>query len=42
MLTGPVRALSVNDSLDGEDVVPGFSYSVAELFRDPLGREPEE
>ncbi len=36
VLTGPVRALTTSDSLDGEDVVPGFSYPVAELFRDPL------
>ena len=25
-------ALTVEDRLDGEDVVPGFSYPVAELF----------
>jgi Uma2 family endonuclease len=42
VLTGPVRALTMNDSLDGEDVVPGFSFPVAELFRDPLVPEPEE
>jgi hypothetical protein len=34
-----VRALSTNDSLDGEDVIPGFSYPVAEVFRDPLAPE---
>ena len=27
-----VRVLSVNDRLDGEDVVPGFSIAVAEIF----------
>jgi Uma2 family endonuclease len=42
VLTGPVRALTVNDSLDGEDVIPGFSYPVADLFRDPLAPEHEE
>ena len=33
--TGPVAALRRSDSLDGEDVVPGFSYPVEELFADP-------
>jgi Uma2 family endonuclease len=42
VVTGPVRALTMNDSLDGEDVIPGFSYPVAELFRDPLAPEHEE
>jgi Uma2 family endonuclease len=28
----PVRELSENDSLDGEDVLPGFSLSLAALF----------
>lgn len=37
MLTGPVRSLGSSDALDGEDVIPGFSYSVAALFADPLG-----
>jgi len=37
---GPVRVLTANDSLEGEEVIPGFSYPVAELFRDPL--QPEE
>ncbi len=41
-LTGPVRALTLNDSLDGEDAMPGFSFPVAELFRDPLAPEHEE
>lgn len=41
VLTGPVRALTTSDNLDGEDVVPGFSYPVAELFRDPLAPEGE-
>ena len=39
VLTGPVRALSMSGSLDGEDVIPGFSYPVAEVFRDPLAPE---
>jgi Uma2 family endonuclease len=42
VLTGPVRALTTNDSLNGEDVIPGFSYPVADLFRDPLAPEQEE
>jgi Uma2 family endonuclease len=29
----PVRILTVGDTLDGEDVVPGFTYPVADLFR---------
>lgn len=36
VLTGPVSTLGSNDTLDGEDVVPGFLYGVAELFTDPL------
>jgi hypothetical protein len=28
----PVRTLGVSDALDGEDVVPGFTYLVAALF----------
>lgn len=39
-LTGPSAALTVNDSLDGEDVVPGFSYPLGSLFADPLSTEP--
>ena len=43
VLTGPARTLNISDALDGEDVIPGFSYPVAELFRDPLASdEPEE
>jgi Uma2 family endonuclease len=34
---GPAAVLDVGDPLDGEDVVPGFSYPVAEVFADPLG-----
>jgi Uma2 family endonuclease len=33
---GPVVALSGSDTLDGEDVVPGYSYPVASVFADPL------
>jgi len=36
VVTGPVEALSKSDTLDGEDVVPGYSYAIAELFADPL------
>jgi Uma2 family endonuclease len=43
VLTAPVRVLGMGDSLDGEDVIPGFTYPVAELFRDPLApEEPEQ
>lgn len=28
----PVKVLTVNDLLDGEDIVPGFKYSIAKLF----------
>ena len=33
---GPVVALSGSDTLDSEDVVPGYSYPVASVFADPL------
>jgi Uma2 family endonuclease len=43
MLIGPVATLWQTERLDGEDVVPGFSYAVAALFADPLAaRAPEE
>jgi hypothetical protein len=29
----PVRVLTENDSLDGEDVVPGWTLPVRDLFR---------
>ena len=35
--SGPAATLGMGDDLDGEDVVPGFSLSVAEVFADPLG-----
>ena len=38
--TGPVRTLNLGNTLDGEEVIPGFSYAVADLFSDPL--RPEE
>lgn len=40
--TGPVRTLNVSGMLDGEDLIPGFSYAVAELFTGPLGPEQEQ
>lgn len=40
IVTGPVRLLGTNDTLDGEDVVPGFAYPIAALFADPI--RPEE
>jgi Uma2 family endonuclease len=33
---GPVATLNIGDALDGEDVLPGFSYAVAAVFTDPL------
>ena len=36
VLTGPVSGLTISDTLDGEGVVPGFSYPLADLFADPL------
>ncbi len=32
----PSATLNVGDALDGEDVLPGFTYPVAEVFADPL------
>jgi Uma2 family endonuclease len=40
VLTGPVRSLGPSDALDGEDVVPGFSYAIAALFANPLRQVP--
>jgi Uma2 family endonuclease len=34
--TGPIRTLTIVDALDGENVIPGFSYPVADIFADPL------
>jgi Uma2 family endonuclease len=33
----PSTTLGTGDALSGEDVVPGFTMSVAEVFADPLG-----
>jgi len=33
----PVLTLGIDDALNGEDVVPGFTYPVADVFADPLG-----
>jgi Uma2 family endonuclease len=35
----PVRLLTVNDQLEGEDIIPGFSLSVAALFEYNLQEE---
>ncbi len=35
-LDSPTATLNVGDSLDGEDVIPGFTYPVAEVFADLL------
>jgi len=32
----PAPTLGIDDALDGEDVVPGFTYPVAAVFADPL------
>jgi len=32
----PSTSLHAGDALDGDDVVPGFIYSVADVFADPL------
>ncbi len=32
----PAAILGTGDTLDGEDVIPGFSYPVAAVFADPL------
>jgi Uma2 family endonuclease len=42
VLAGPVVTLRVNDTLDGETVMPGFSYPVADLFADLLQQETVE
>ncbi len=34
--SGPAMTLGAGDALDGEDVVPGFSLPVADVFADPL------
>src|SRR5262249_7400020 len=31
-LAGPVATLNMSDTLEGEDVVPGFTYPVASIF----------
>jgi len=35
-LDRPAATLNAGDALDGEDVLPGFTYAVAEVFADPL------
>jgi len=35
-LDHPAATLGMGDALDGEDVVPGFAYPVADIFADPL------
>jgi Uma2 family endonuclease len=32
----PTATLNIGDMLDGDDVVPGFTYPVARVFADPL------
>ncbi len=33
---GPAAVLHSDDALDGETVLPGFSYPIADIFADPL------
>ena len=35
-LDHPAATLGMGDTLDGEDVVAGFAYPVADVFADPL------
>lgn len=35
-MEGPVATLNTSDTLDGGDVLPGFTYPVATVFTDPL------
>jgi Uma2 family endonuclease len=35
-MEGPATTLNGSDTLDGEDVIPGFAYPVAAVFADPL------
>jgi len=39
ILTGPASVLTLGGTIEGEDVVPGFSYPVDDLFLDPLRPE---
>jgi Uma2 family endonuclease len=39
VLTGPVATRRGGDLLDGAEVIPGFTYPVADLFADPLRQE---
>jgi Uma2 family endonuclease len=34
--SGPIATLGSGDLLDGEDIIPGFTYPVADVFADPL------
>jgi len=34
--TAPVAIRGMGGTLDGEDVIPGFSYAMNDLFADPL------
>ncbi|HEY8285687.1 MAG TPA: Uma2 family endonuclease [Chloroflexota bacterium] len=40
ILTGPASILTLGGTLDGEHIIPGFSYPVDDLFLDPLRQEP--
>jgi Uma2 family endonuclease len=39
---GPQTTRNTSETLDGEDVVPGFSYPVAAIFADPLDDDSVE
>jgi Uma2 family endonuclease len=42
ILTGPVATLRKTDKLDGEDIIPGFSYAIAALFASPVAPQAPE
>jgi Uma2 family endonuclease len=42
VLTGPVVTLRKSDTLDGEELIPGFAYPVADLFADPLRQDERQ
>lgn len=41
-LTGPAVTLRKSDTLDGEALIPGFAYPVADLFTDPLRQDERQ
>lgn len=39
--SGPVATLNASNSLEGEDVVPGFRIAVVAIFADPISDPPD-